>query len=102
MDMDRLVFPPVPALLLALPFWAGAPNLVGIRHGYAWLIGFGIGYLVYDMTHYYIHHAVPKSEFFKKQKHRHVFHHYFDPNVNFGISNPLFDYVFRTIKEATN
>lgn len=99
MDFDRLVFPPVPALLIAAPFWAGAPRVMGVATGYPWLIGFAIGYLVYDMTHFFIHHGVPKSSFMRSQKRRHVFHHYFNPDCNFGISNPLFDYAFRTIKE---
>lgn len=99
MDFDRLVFPPVPALILALPFWVGAPRILGIHAGYPWLIGFAIGYLVYDMTHFWIHYGVPKWSFLKMQKRRHIFHHYFQPDVNYGISNPLFDHVFSTITE---
>lgn len=102
MDFDRLVFPPVPALIIATPFWVGAPRLLGVEIGYPWMIGFCIGYLVYDMTHFFIHHGVPRSSFMQSQKRRHVFHHYFNPDVNFGISNPLFDHVFRTIKEPAN
>lgn len=99
MDFDRLVFPPVPAMMLALPFWMGAPRILGTHAGYPWLIGFALGYLVYDMTHFWIHHAVPKNVFFKMQKRRHVHHHYFQHTVNFGISNPLFDVVFGTLEE---
>lgn len=99
MDFDRLVFPPVPALMLATPFWVGAPKFLGVEAGYPWLIGFALGYLAYDMTHFWIHHAVPKNTFLKQQKRRHVHHHYFQPTVNFGISNPLFDVVFGTLKE---
>lgn len=99
MDFDRLVFPPVPALILGAPFWYGVPKVLGIQWGYPWLVGFLIGYLVYDMTHFWIHHGVPKNALLKQQKRRHVHHHYFQPHVNFGISNPLFDYVFSTIKE---
>lgn len=99
MDFDRLVFPPIPALMLAAPFWYAAPRVLGIQAGYPWLIGFALGYLVYDMTHFWIHHGVPKNRFLKMQKRRHVHHHYFQPNVNFGISNPLFDVVFGTLTE---
>lgn len=102
MDFDRLVFPPVPALIIATPFWYGAPQLLGTSFGYPWLFGFALGYLMYDMTHFWIHHAVPRNSFMKAQKRRHVHHHYFQPTVNFGISNPLFDYVFSTIKEPAH
>lgn len=99
MDFDRLVFPPAPAMLLAWPFWLGAPKLLGVEHGYPWLVGFAVGYLIYDMTHFWIHHGIPANRLLKQQKRRHVHHHYFQPYVNFGISNPLFDYVLGTIKE---
>jgi sterol desaturase/sphingolipid hydroxylase (fatty acid hydroxylase superfamily) len=99
MDFDRLVFPPVPAILVGWPFWLGAPRLLGVHAGYPWLIGFLIGYLVYDMTHFWIHHGVPSGAFLRKQKRRHIHHHYFKPTVNYGISNPLFDVVFKTLDE---
>eukprot|EP00172_Hildenbrandia_rubra_P000882 Plantae.Rhodophyta-Hildenbrandia_rubra.ctg14982.p1 GENE.Plantae.Rhodophyta-Hildenbrandia_rubra.ctg14982~~Plantae.Rhodophyta-Hildenbrandia_rubra.ctg14982.p1 ORF type:complete len:363 (-),score=41.17 Plantae.Rhodophyta-Hildenbrandia_rubra.ctg14982:204-1292(-) len=99
MDFDRLVFPPVPAMLVGWPFWLFGPMILGDDRGYPWLAGFLIGYLVYDMTHYWIHRTMPPLEFLKRQKSRHVHHHYHQPNVNFGISNPLFDHVFRTLKE---
>lgn len=101
MDLDRLVFPPVPAMIIAAPIWYSAPRLLGVAIGYPWLIGFALGYLMYDMTHFWIHSAVPTSTFLKMQKRRHVHHHYFRPSVNFGISNPLFDYVFGTIVEPS-
>lgn len=99
MDFDRLVFPPVPALMLASPFWYLSPKLFGIHAGYPWIMGFALGYLMYDMTHFWIHYAVPTNSFLKMQKRRHVHHHYFKPDANFGISNPLFDFVFNTICE---
>lgn len=99
MDFDRLVFPPIPALLVGWPFWYFAPKVAGIHIGYPWLFGFVLSYLVYDMTHFWIHHGVPKNPFLKAQKRRHVHHHYFKPTVNFGISNPLFDIVCGTLVE---
>jgi dihydroceramide fatty acyl 2-hydroxylase len=99
MDFDRLVFPPVPAMIVGGPFWILAPRVLGAKIGYPWLIGFLTGYLVYDMTHFWIHHGVPSGAFLKMQKRRHVHHHYFKPNVNYGISNPLFDVVFGTLDE---
>lgn len=99
MDFDRLVFPPIPALLIGGPFWLLAPKVLGTELGYPWLFGFVTGYLVYDMTHFWIHHGVPRNSFLKAQKRRHVHHHYFKPSVNFGISNPLFDIVLGTLVE---
>uniref|UniRef100_A0A7S1EPR9 Fatty acid 2-hydroxylase n=1 Tax=Timspurckia oligopyrenoides TaxID=708627 RepID=A0A7S1EPR9_9RHOD len=96
MDDNRVVFPPVPALLFASPIWIGVLYLLGYADGYAFLLGFLIGYLNYDMTHFWIHQRVPKSPYIQWHKSRHVYHHYHAPSGNFGISHPLFDYVFGT------
>mmetsp|Transcript_6086 Transcript_6086/g.25669 ORF Transcript_6086/g.25669 Transcript_6086/m.25669 type:complete len:199 (+) Transcript_6086:576-1172(+) len=97
MDANRAVFPPVPALIVGGPIWALMHKTLGVRIAYPILLGFVIGYLVYDMTHYYIHFGDCDNSFLKNQKSRHIHHHYLQPNINFGISNPLFDVVFRTL-----
>lgn len=38
---------------------------MGFEAGYAFLLGFVLGYLHYDMTHYFIHQTVPKSDMLK-------------------------------------
>ncbi|GJD06274.1 Fatty acid 2-hydroxylase [Galdieria sulphuraria] len=97
LDSERVVFPPAPAVLIASPFWLGMPKLLGIVKGYSWLFGFAVGYLCYDMTHFWIHQGAPKLSFLKSQKRRHVIHHYREPQMNFGISNPFYDIVFGTL-----
>lgn len=97
MDCNRLVFPPIPAVLVSSPVLITMPYLLGKSYGCAFLLGFGVGYLAYDMTHYWIHHSVPSWSFLKNQKTRHIHHHYFQPDVNFGISNPLIDIICGTL-----
>eukprot|EP01006_Ploeotia_vitrea_P028582 TRINITY_DN61259_c0_g2_i1.p1 TRINITY_DN61259_c0_g2~~TRINITY_DN61259_c0_g2_i1.p1 ORF type:complete len:334 (+),score=18.24 TRINITY_DN61259_c0_g2_i1:24-1004(+) len=97
-DNLRLVFPPIPATILASPVIAIGLLGFGLCDGLSMLVGFGIGYLSYDMTHYHLHHTVPKNTFMRSQKSRHMHHHYKNPNCNFGISNPLFDLVFKTLQ----
>lgn len=63
------------------------------------LAGLFSGYIIYDMTHYYIHHAKPSIEYFKEMKAYHVLHHYKEPENGFGISAKLWDYVFGTVIE---
>jgi len=58
------------------------------------------GYILYDMTHYYIHHNKPTSSYWKELKSYHVLHHYKDPKLGFGVSNKLWDYVFDTVLYA--
>ena len=58
MDKYRLVMPPVLLVVLASPFWKVA-HLIFFHNWYAGLAGFcgGIfGYIMYDLTHYFLHH----------------------------------------------
>jgi sterol desaturase/sphingolipid hydroxylase (fatty acid hydroxylase superfamily) len=58
---------------------------------YAFFSGFILGYLVYDMVHYAIHHANFKTPFWKKIKQHHMLHHYDDPTKGYGVSSALWD-----------
>jgi sterol desaturase/sphingolipid hydroxylase (fatty acid hydroxylase superfamily) len=57
---------------------------------------FIFGYLVYDITHYATHHWQMRSGILKALKRHHMRHHYKTPNQRFGVSSPLWDYVFDT------
>jgi len=59
--------------------------------------GFIMGYILYDEVHYATHHAPMKFGFWQKMKHHHVLHHYHDPGRGYGVSSPLWDYVFGTM-----
>jgi dihydroceramide fatty acyl 2-hydroxylase len=94
-DPLRLVMPPsvsVPlSALFCVAFWA-----VFGDHWYAFGAGFLAGYLIYDMTHYFLHHHKPKSHFGKRLRELHMRHHFQDDTTGFGISAPYWDTVFRT------
>ena len=58
--------------------------------------GFLIGYLIYDLIHYATHHFPMRRGYTKYLKRYHMAHHYKDPNMRFGVSSPLWDWVFGT------
>ncbi len=58
--------------------------------------GFLVGYLVYDLTHYATHHFPMRGGYAKYLKRYHMQHHYKDPNTRFGVSSPIWDWVFQT------
>ena len=66
--------------------------------GAAWLVGAGFlcGYLIYDMTHYFLHHHKPKSQLGKRLRELHMRHHFQDHTRGFGVSAPFWDVVFGT------
>ncbi len=60
------------------------------------MAGFMIGYLIYDLAHYATHHFPMRRGYFKYLKRYHMAHHYKSPGTRYGVSSPLWDYVFRT------
>jgi dihydroceramide fatty acyl 2-hydroxylase len=96
-DKDRLVMPLPTSLPLALLFFTLFTSLLGARVGEPFFAGFVIGYLFYDGTHYFVHHFTPRSRWGKFLRRHHLTHHFADHDGGFGVSSPLWDYVFRTL-----
>ena len=95
-DRLRLVMPPAVSVPLAAFFFALFYLALGQRLGPGLTVGFLAGYLVYDMTHYYIHHGHPRSRVAKLLRERHMRHHFQDDTRGFGVSAPYWDNFFRT------
>jgi 4-hydroxysphinganine ceramide fatty acyl 2-hydroxylase len=96
MDKNRLVFPPVAAYPLFKLIKYCIASCFGYYHT-AVLAGTITGYIMYDLSHYYIHHAKPANSYHKELKSYHVLHHYKNPHLGYGVSNKLWDYVFSTV-----
>lgn len=94
-DASRLVMPPVVSIPLALLF-CGLFFLVFGRLAPATFAGFLCGYLFYDMVHYATHHFSMKRGVWLFLKKYHMRHHYDDDHAGYGVSSPLWDYVFGT------
>jgi sterol desaturase/sphingolipid hydroxylase (fatty acid hydroxylase superfamily) len=95
-DPLRLVMPPAVSVPLgALVF--GVLYLIfgsGLAPGVA--SGFFAGYLIYDLTHYYLHHFRPRGPLGRMLRERHMRHHFQDETRGFGISAPYWDEIFGT------
>jgi len=96
-DRLRLVMPPSASLPLAALFFGAFWLVFGLPAAYPLFAGFLIGYLIYDYTHYYLHHFVPKSNLGRRLREQHMRHHFQDHRFGFGVSSPLWDVVFRTL-----
>ena len=95
-DPLRLVMPPSVSIPLGLLFFAGFVEVLGTPTAYAFGGGFFVGYLAYDMTHYYLHHGRPTTRLGKGLRELHMRHHFKDDTKGYGISAPYWDFVFRT------
>jgi sterol desaturase/sphingolipid hydroxylase (fatty acid hydroxylase superfamily) len=95
-DKDRLAMPPLlsitVATILLLLF-----RLVMGDFAFAFLPGFLAGYAYYLSVHYVVHIYQPPRNFLRALWVNHSVHHYKDGDVVFGVSSPLWDYVFGTM-----
>ena len=94
-DASRLVMPPVVSIPLALFFYGLFLGIFGrlAPSAYAGLL---FGYLCYDVIHYATHHFSMKRGAWLWLKQYHMRHHYKDDHSGYGVSSPLWDYIFRT------
>ncbi len=98
-DSLRLVMPPVISIPLALVFYSLFVAVLGPQNAPGFFAGFILGYMIYDSWHYASHHFSMKSPVWLFLKQYHMLHHYQDPHTRFGVSTPIWDYVFGTTAE---
>lgn len=95
-DKSRLAMPPLLSLsiasLLAVLFYV----VIG-KYMFGFLPGFLTGYAAYLFVHYAVHAFPPPKNFLKVLWINHGIHHYKDHDKAFGVSSPLWDWVFRTL-----
>lgn len=96
-DKLRLVMPPSVAIPLAALFFLAFWLIFGSPAAFPIFGGFMFGYLLYDYTHYYVHHFVPRSELGKRLREQHMRHHFQDHRYGYGVSSPLWDVIFGTL-----
>ncbi|MCX7909558.1 MAG: sterol desaturase family protein [Ignavibacteria bacterium] len=96
-DPLRLVMPPSVSIPLAILFFFLFKLILPNNLNLPFYGGFVLGYLIYDTTHYAIHHFAIRNKFFLKIKSHHMKHHYSNEQSRFGVSSPLWDMIFGTI-----
>lgn len=98
----RLVMPPAVSIPLAAIFLGLFYLIFGVIFSLTqWtspiFAGFIAGYLLYDMLHYSTHHISMKNRYFRMVRRQHMHHHFKTPNMRFGVTSPIWDYVFGTM-----
>ncbi len=100
-DPTRLVMPPFAAIVLAVFFYFLFRLFLGPVWVEPFFAFFLIGYLCYDYTHYSIHHFKPRTKVGQYLKQNHMIHHYAHSHSRWGVSSPLWDFVFGTYEEGS-
>jgi sterol desaturase/sphingolipid hydroxylase (fatty acid hydroxylase superfamily) len=96
-DKDRLAMPPLLSVTLATVLLFAFRFVLG-DFVFSFLPGFLVGYAAYLSVHYMVHAFQPPKNVFKVLWINHSVHHYKNGEVVFGVSSPLWDYIFGTMK----
>lgn len=97
-DPGRLVFPPLPCAIIVLMLYSTFRIIIPKNLAWGILSGALIGYVIYDLMHYYLHHGYPtkKGSYIWKLRQHHNRHHFDDYSKGLGISNFFWDDLFNT------
>lgn len=97
MDRYRLVMPPTLLVVITYPLYNLAHLVFGYNYYHAQSVFAGafLGYIIYDMTHYFLHHKQLPA-YFKALKKHHLDHHYKNYDLAYGVSSMFWDRVFGT------
>lgn len=97
-DKSRLAMPPLLSITIATILLLIFRVVMG-DYVFAFLPGFLVGYSAYLGVHYMVHAYQPPKNFLKALWINHGIHHYKDGEIVFGVSSPLWDYIYGTMKE---
>lgn len=97
-EADRLVMPPTGSLPIATLVFS-LHYLLGGWMSLPFFFGFLVGYLYYEFVHYSVHHKKKiLLGWTEDQRRNHLLHHFKDHTNRFGVTSPLWDYIFGTYK----
>ena len=97
-DKTRLAMPPLLSITIATILLLVFRVIMG-DYVFAFLPGFLVGYAIYLGMHYMVHAYQPPKGFFKYIWINHSVHHYKNGESVFGVSSPLWDYIYGTMSK---
>ena len=65
------------------------------------LVGIWAGFLYYEAVHYRVHFTLSATGVIARQRRTHFYHHFTNNKRCFGVTTPLWDYVFGTALPKT-
>ena len=95
-DATRLVMAPAISIPLAIFFYLTFWLIFGSTYVNAIFAGTMFGYVVYDTIHYATHHFKLNRGLGKWLRQYHLRHHFQDETTRYGVSSPIWDFVFGT------
>jgi 4-hydroxysphinganine ceramide fatty acyl 2-hydroxylase len=99
-DPDQILVKPVFALVVSTVIFAIILSMT--RDPFvsaATISGIWAGFLYYEAVHYRVHMSLSHSRVLQQQRRAHFYHHFSNSGLCFGVTSPLWDYVFGTMRK---
>jgi sterol desaturase/sphingolipid hydroxylase (fatty acid hydroxylase superfamily) len=97
-DKERLAMPPLLSITISTLLLLGFRLILGDLV-FSFLPGFLVGYAYYLSVHYIVHVYQPPKNMFKALWVNHSVHHYKHGEYVFGVSSPVWDYIYGTMRD---
>jgi sterol desaturase/sphingolipid hydroxylase (fatty acid hydroxylase superfamily) len=91
-----LVRTPYALVISAIVFGIAYGVVQNIASAAGIMCGIWAGFLYYEAVHYRVHLRLSNSSLIAWQRRAHFYHHFTNNKRCFGVTSPLWDYVFRT------
>ncbi|KAJ3640908.1 hypothetical protein Zmor_027441 [Zophobas morio] len=99
-DPRTTVIPPVATTVLAYLFYLLYSVFLARSVVFFVMTGMIMGYITYELTHYYMHFGAPnENSYFHYLKRIHNQHHFNHHDKVFGVSNMFWDTIFNSLVE---
>jgi sterol desaturase/sphingolipid hydroxylase (fatty acid hydroxylase superfamily) len=95
-DKERLAMPPLVSITVSTLLLLFFRLILGDL-AFAFFPGFMVAYAAYLAVHYMVHAFPPPNNIFKVLWVNHSIHHYKDGDGVYGVSSPLWDYIYGTM-----
>jgi len=96
-DRTKVLVHPLYGLVISTILFTALLIISGSTFSAAGIMaGIWTGFLYYETVHYRVHFSLSESGFIARQRRRHFYHHFVNNKRIFGVTSPLWDYVFGT------
>lgn len=84
----------IPFLYIPIYYLVSSLVMFSFQNSFSVAAGFALGYGWYEVSHRLIHMKNPPTRYYKWMRDFHAVHHHRNWKKNFGITSPIWDYVF--------
>ncbi|MTH97267.1 sterol desaturase family protein [Roseibium sp. RKSG952] len=87
---------PLKPLSMCIVFAFALSVLIPWPHAGSYALGTGLGYFLYEAVHFSTHKCKMDNPVGRYLMRHHMLHHYADPTRNYGVTTPIWDFIFAT------